>query len=350
MLQDAILYPNGWRWNKVQPTYAIDPAIAAWRPDVVEALSRWAETCGLEFSETAQFDTADIQLTTLKALGAPPNALAWSVIWTDDGSAAITRGFVGLPLAPPSDASWMVLHELGHVLGLSHPFQEQLGLTGDHSLTVMSYISASGDAMPERPAPLDVAAMQALYGPDRLIDAQGFGESGAGYDRMRGSAGADTLYGHAGGDSISGQEGADMLYGGADNDVLYGGQGADLLFGNAGEDTLFGDPGADTLMGGRDNDLLDGRDGNDYLFGDAGIDTLIGGAGADRFALIPGTGYDHVVDFNAAEGDRVLLPHGAKYSVIRTVVGEAVIVANGDMLVLDGVPAESVLPDWIVRF
>ncbi|MFA7505003.1 MAG: Ig-like domain-containing protein [Burkholderiaceae bacterium] len=57
------------------------------------------------------------------------------------------------------------------------------------------------------------------------------------------------------------------------------------------------------------NDTLDGGAGNDLLFGQGGDDTLIGGAGADTFVFSMRTdnGNDTIMDFNAAEGDRIML-------------------------------------------
>jgi Ca2+-binding RTX toxin-like protein len=60
------------------------------------------------------------------------------------------------------------------------------------------------------------------------------------------------------------------------------------------------------------NDIFKGGAGDDTLTGGAGSDTLTGGAGADHFKYIStsdgGTfanplGADHIVDFNAAQGD-----------------------------------------------
>lgn len=48
-------------------------------------------------------------------------------------------------------------------------------------------------------------------------------------------------------------------------------------------------------------------DGNDILVGGTGSDTLTGGSGADTF-VFGGTGasnLDHIVDFSAAEGDKI---------------------------------------------
>jgi hypothetical protein len=166
---------------------------------------------------------------------------------------------------------------------------------------------------------------------------------GDGNDSIAGGRTGDTLYGEDGNDVLSavsgrnlldGGNGDDILSGGWDADVLYGGEGndtlngentsqsfawgsSDQLYGGAGEDNLFGAGGADWLYGGDDNDILNGGSGNDRLFGDdgddfifgaAGNDTATGGAGADRF-FVSRNPQDslHITDYNAAEGDRLVL-------------------------------------------
>ncbi|MGB7412732.1 MAG: calcium-binding protein, partial [Thermosynechococcaceae cyanobacterium] len=93
-----------------------------------------------------------------------------------------------------------------------------------------------------------------------------------------------------------------------------GGQGNDLLNGLDTHTSLFGngDSGNDTLLGGSANDTLIGGAGNDDLNGLGGNDTLTGGAGADGFAFggapfSSNLGIDTITDFNAAQGDRIIL-------------------------------------------
>jgi Ca2+-binding RTX toxin-like protein len=63
----------------------------------------------------------------------------------------------------------------------------------------------------------------------------------------------------------------------------------------------------DILTGGSGNDLLIGGDGNDILAGGIGNDKLIGGTGADTFVFreTGSANIDHIVDYNAAEGDKI---------------------------------------------
>lgn len=63
-------------------------------------------------------------------------------------------------------------------------------------------------------------------------------------------------------------------------------------------DQLLATDGDDVLVGTRSNDWLEGGAGNDYM---------TGGGGGDTFVFRSNGGHDVVTDFNAAQGDRVLL-------------------------------------------
>jgi Ca2+-binding RTX toxin-like protein len=142
---------------------------------------------------------------------------------------------------------------------------------------------------------------------------------------LLGTDASETINGTPGDDTIAGNGGDDSLNGGFGNDALYGYSGNDVLSGGDGDDWLGGQDGDDLLLGGDGEDRLNGNDGADTLDGGAGADTLTiafdtwidsykGGAGADLFTLdyyypygeLKSTVYlDHVVDFSAAEGDRL---------------------------------------------
>jgi Ca2+-binding RTX toxin-like protein len=66
----------------------------------------------------------------------------------------------------------------------------------------------------------------------------------------------------------------------------------------------------DVLVGSSGADIIDGGAGNDTIRGGAGTDYLTGGRGADSFVVGDHAGYDVITDFNAAEGDRVVLDFG----------------------------------------
>jgi serralysin len=178
-----------------------------------------------------------------------------------------------------------------------------------------------------------------------------------GNDCIIGSDGFDDIHGNEGNDIAFGGRGNDWVVGGQGSDLLYGGSHADIVYGNMGNDTLYGDgvrlwseveiAGADTLRGGQGDDSIVGGGGDDWIWGDRGDDTISGGSGADVFHIFAGAGLDRVIDFNAAEGDRVVLEGGPSY-VLRQEGGDTVIdLGGGDRMVLVGVNLGSLPPGWI---
>jgi serralysin len=123
--------------------------------------------------------------------------------------------------------------------------------------------------------------------------------------------------------------GNDVILGSSDSETIYGNGGDDFLFGAAGSDYLSGGKGSDQLEGGLGNDTLSGDFGNDLLWGNEGSDTFIfrkanatfsGQFGIIRqedFFLFPNPIVDArpaalIVDFNAQEGDIIVLSDGLK--------------------------------------
>ncbi len=90
------------------------------------------------------------------------------------------------------------------------------------------------------------------------------------------------------------------------DDTFVGTDLPEAVFGGKGRDVIFGAGGNDLLVGGAGDDTLNGGPGDDVLIGLGGRDVLIGGPGADRFVYTAlSDGYDIIVDFNSAQGDRL---------------------------------------------
>lgn len=168
-----------------------------------------------------------------------------------------------------------------------------------------------------------------------------------GNDSLTGGAGFDDINGNVGNDTAHGGGGTDWVVGGKDQDLLFGDDGADIVYGNLGNDTVDGGAGDDLVRGGQGDDVVTGGAGDDWLSGDLGADTLTGGAGADVFHSFAGAGIDRVLDFNAAEHDRVMLDAGTSYSVAQDGADTVVSMAGGGEVVLVGVSLASLPSGWI---
>ncbi len=168
-----------------------------------------------------------------------------------------------------------------------------------------------------------------------------------GNDYIVGGTGFDDINGNMGADTASGGDGSDWVVGGKDDDLLFGDAGGDIVYGNLGSDTCLGGAGDDQVRGGQGADILYGGTGNDWLSGDRGDDTISGGGGADIFHSFSGAGLDRVLDFNAAEGDRVQLDPGTAYAVRQAGSDTVVDMGGGDTLVLVGVQASALPAGWI---
>ncbi len=134
-----------------------------------------------------------------------------------------------------------------------------------------------------------------------------------GDDELTGAWGNDVLSGNRGDDALAGDQGDDWLSGGTGRDTLVGGGGSDKLLGGGGADALVGQAGDDFIFGGDGNDRLRGGSGDDLLDGGAGLDVLIGGGGADRFrhSGLAADGADRIRDYDADEGDLIVVTSGS---------------------------------------
>jgi Ca2+-binding RTX toxin-like protein len=144
-----------------------------------------------------------------------------------------------------------------------------------------------------------------------------------------------------------------QILGTSGQDLHNGSAGSDLLYGNKGDDMLYGNDSVDWLYGGKGNDLVDGGAGADHLNGDLGDDTYMGGGGADRFIFAATNDADTVLDFDAGEGDLLVLSalreNGAVSSVedilaraANDAAGDAVLnLGDGNSITLVGVDASS---------
>ena len=249
-----------------------------------------------------------------------------------------------------------LIHEIIHSLGLKHPFADEDDPDDNFAVlpkpdetlrwTVMSYDN-QGDANKafwvSSLRPLDIAALQYLYGPSASTRAgddvyrvgapdpartdditlispaqSSFIWDGGGNDRIdasqaqaavvialepgyRGWIGAWAESITAAGqitvnfatriEALTGSSFGDRLFGNTLDNLIEAGSGNDQVAAGAGHDRLLGEAGLDSLAGGEGNDTLAGGSGADRMSGDAGNDRFEqvdsgdyawGGTGLDR--------------------------------------------------------------------
>ncbi|MBY0239450.1 MAG: DUF4214 domain-containing protein [Burkholderiaceae bacterium] len=144
----------------------------------------------------------------------------------------------------------ILLHELGHMLGLKHPFEEGVTLptaVDNTSHTLMSYTHV-GDYKSTF-SDYDIAALKWLYGGDGLAGALGV-NSITGARWLAGTGVADNLTGTSVNDTLEGDGGNDIINGGAGTDTAYynGARNAYAMIQvNATTWTVTGAEGTDTL-------------------------------------------------------------------------------------------------------
>ncbi|MDQ1924058.1 Ig-like domain-containing protein [Massilia pseudoviolaceinigra] len=187
---------------------------------------------GITFTETASGTSADVHLAAVNISGNNVSGLcSWNSSYGYTGTTLNSydaQAYVYLDnaefagenanLTPGTGGYQTLLHELGHMLGLKHPFEGSAHLeTGDDntSNTLMSYTSQGGPYA--NFSPYDIAALNWLYGGDGLRGTLGINSTGGRY--ITGTSFADTMSGSSGNDRFEGDGGDDALNGGNGTDT-----------------------------------------------------------------------------------------------------------------------------------
>jgi serralysin len=257
----------------------------------------------------------------------------------------------------PGGYGWTTLiHEIGHALGLKHPFDDEMPpnsaasptlppATDTEQYTVMSYdrhprylfrtVTETGGGYtvsyesihPETPMLYDIAAIQYLYGQNMATRSGNTVYSfqpddpflmciwdGGGTDTISvssfskgctinlnpGTFSSITILSDAIPDGGSSDPNEAQVYNGTNNLSIAFGCTIENATGGSGNDKLTGNSKGNTLLGNNGNDILDGGGGNDKLTGGAGKDKLTGGAGNDTLTC---ESKDTRIDGGGGKGD-----------------------------------------------
>lgn len=215
------------------------------RAGIRQALDAWSQVSGLTFIEISdpkqwsfqgiRFLMESVDVRDLLAAALPSDGdYGFNVVFN-------RPAYGGASLLPGTDGYWTALHEIGHAIGLKHPFDGAPTLKAsedNNDNTVMSYTNKGNLS---GLGAFDVAAAQHLYGgpeakafaPVRWFQGPGGSMTIVADDQdnyVLGSVARDVAYGGGGGDYMTLDAGDDFVVPGAGTDAVFGGAGADVLY------------------------------------------------------------------------------------------------------------------------
>lgn len=241
------------------------------------ALAAWDAASGLSFVEVPDRPGgAGIDLRfRFEALGGP--SVLGRAGLPPDGDVALNVDLFrhDLLMPHPVRISFQVLlHEIGHGLGLGHPLDD----TAEARANTIMVATLGRTPVSNGLLPWDQAAIATLYATPEAEAALGLtwswdaawaavrGQGTARADVLNGTAYRDALFGGAGNDVLNGFAGDDRLTPGAGDDVIAGGAGRDVLVLHSHRAGLRLDPAG----------TVDSADGRDRFSGIEAIELLDG--------------------------------------------------------------------------
>jgi hypothetical protein len=311
----------------------------AQRALVAQVLETFAAVAAVQFRLVADARDADL---VFRQAELATSGFAYFPPYADALQPTAEAGDIFLDVDFAGDA-YIVFHEVGHALGVAHPYEgdrphpEDYGLEGGRHLSVVDerpvpkpyvvFANGAGYTLTTvhaavTPMPLDILALQLLYGPN-LETAAGdtvyrFDVDPVFYRTIWDGGGVDTidLSNQSNPSLVSLVEGSYSTVGLRDPFAGLPQSTVGWALGIVGDAGEFAD-GSDVLaiafgtvienaIGGAAGDRLIGNAADNRLQGNGGDDTLTGGAGDDRLVFsATGNGIDTITDF--APGDVIVV-------------------------------------------
>ncbi|MDU9027737.1 matrixin family metalloprotease [Pseudomonas mediterranea] len=276
-------------YNEYQSGYVLDPAQ---KTAIVSALAEWSSVANIKFTEVNEsyINVGDLRFGGYGDMD--NDTAAWG--YFPGRSAAAGDVWIGPATNDqnPVQGSYDYLtfmHEIGHALGLKHPFSQ--GLTNstvlatqydDVRYTIMSYTNAYSYE-PTTPMLLDIAAIQRLYGANTQWQT-----GNNTYSWATDQSVFETIWDAGGNDTIDGSNQAEAvrinLNEGQFSKIGQAFLDSDQKAFNEGLAIAYGAK-IENAVGSANDDTLIGNALGNFLNGLAGKDTMIGGAGNDTYVV-----------------------------------------------------------------
>ena len=347
---------------------------AAQVPGIALAFQRWADVANVSFtqvSDTAAGQVGDIRIAYSSQVGS--SFWGYTLIVSDghdnsQGDIWIDPSHATESFAENTYNFSATMHEIGHALGLDHPFEGTPMMPAGYDnrrYTIMSYTDPDGvfaynsstndfDYVLRTPMVYDIAAVQRIYGANMAYhtgnDTYAYKQNDAFFATIWDAGGKDTIdvSDFSGGCTVNLTPGSYSTLAFTNDTVtdnlgiafnctienITGGQGADTLNGNAVANMIKGNGGVDTISGLAGNDQLWGGAGNDTLDGGAGNDTFIAGSDTGDDNLIGGVGTDIATYAAARAAITADLTAGTVHS---TASGDAARIGSDTLSGIEGV-------------
>ena len=335
------VWPSGYSYDN-EPLHGFSPLDADQQAAVRTALHAWSSLANIAFVEVAD-TSGSVGAIRFGQSDAVPTAQAYP----PGGSASSGDVWLGPDIAAKGDYApgtydnATLMHEIGHALGLKHPFEDSgSGVVLPSSedwlgTSLMTYRTSEGgpiggayniDFFPTTPMQYDIQAIQYLYGANPSIHA-----GNTTYSWSPGQQILETIVDSGGTDTIdwSNQKSAAVIDlepgswsdlgqpyhypGGSYKTTLFiesgtlienakGGSGKDVIHGNDLANLIEGGAGNDKLYGGDGNDTLVPGPGNDKVYGEGGNDTVVFHGDLAAFAVMAKKSYVQVAETDHAPG------------------------------------------------